>query len=65
MFKSIALYCKESFDELVHKTTWPTRKELMETAVTVLIASIIIAIIVFAIDSVFEQIMKLVYSFIG
>ncbi|MDO4823512.1 MAG: preprotein translocase subunit SecE [Bacteroidales bacterium] len=65
MFKSIAQYCKESFDELVHKTTWPTRKELMSTAVTVLIASIIIALIVFAIDSVFEQLMKLIYSFVG
>ena len=65
MFKSIAQYCKESFDELVHKTTWPTRKELMNTAVTVLIASIIIALIVFAIDFVFEHFMQLIYSFVG
>jgi len=62
MFKSIATYCKESYDELVHKVTWPTRKEIMQTAVMVLIASIIIALIVFVIDSIFEQIMQLVYS---
>ena len=58
-------YCKESFNELVHKTTWPTRKELMNTAVTVLVASIVIALVVFAIDSVFEQVMKLIYSLVN
>jgi len=65
MFTNIALYCKESFDELVHKTTWPTRKELMSTAVTVLVASIIIALIVFGIDWIFENVMKLVYSLVN
>ena len=59
---SIITYCKESYDELVHKVTWPTRKELTSSAVMVLTASIIIALIVFAMDSVFEQFMKLVYS---
>ena len=62
MFKNIATYCKESYDELVHKVTWPTVKELTNSAVMVLTASIIIALIVFAMDSVFEQFMKLVYS---
>ena len=62
MFKNIATYCKESYDELVHKVTWPTVKELTNSAVMVLKASIIIALIVFFMDSIFEQFMKLVYS---
>ena len=62
MFKNIATYCKESYDELVHKVTWPTRKELTSSAVMVLTASIIIALIVFLMDSIFEQLMKIVYS---
>ena len=62
MFKNIATYCKESYDELVHKVTWPTVKELTNSAVMVLTASIIIALIVFLMDSIFEQLMKLVYS---
>ena len=62
MFKNISTYCKESYDELVHKTTWPTYKELANSAVIVLVASVIIALMVFAVDSLFEQIMKLVYS---
>ena len=60
--KDITNYCKESYDELVHKTTWPTLTELTSSAVMVLTASIIIAIIVALIDFVFENLMILVYS---
>jgi preprotein translocase subunit SecE len=42
--------------------TWPTVKELTNSAVMVLTASIIIALIVFLMDSIFEQLMKIVYS---
>ena len=35
---------KESYDELVHKVSWPTRKELSQSSVLVLIASIILAV---------------------
>jgi preprotein translocase subunit SecE len=61
MFKSIATYCKESYNELVHKVTWPSSKELASTAVLVLSASIIIALIVFAINKFFELIVDLIY----
>jgi preprotein translocase subunit SecE len=62
MFGKVVQYCKESYDELVHKCSWPTYKELTNSAVIVLSASIIIALVVFAMDSVFEEIMKAVYS---
>ncbi len=61
MFKSIATYFKESYNELVHKVTWPSSKELASTAVLVLSASIIIALIVFAINKFFELIVDLIY----
>ena len=38
---------KESYNELVHKTSWPTRKELTQSSVIVLIASIILATFVY------------------
>ena len=60
--KDITNYCKESYDELVHKTTWPTLKELTNSAVMVLTAPIIIAIAVGCIDWVFENLMSMVYS---
>ena len=62
MFKKLVQYCKDSFEELAHKTTWPTRKELTHSAIVVLIASIIIAIVVFAFDSFFQWIMKFIYT---
>ena len=46
-------YAKSSYDELVHKVSWPTFKELQSSAVVVAVASIIIALIVFAMDIVF------------
>ena len=55
-------YCKVSYNELVHKTTWPTMKQLTSQAVLVLYASLIIALVVFAMDKVFELAMKAIYA---
>jgi preprotein translocase subunit SecE len=61
MLKKFVNYCKACYDELAHKTTWPTGRELTHSAVIVLSASIIIALVVFCMDLVFENVMKLVY----
>ena len=61
MFKKIFKYCKESYDELVHKTTWPTRSELTNSADVVLSASLLIALVVFAMDFVFQSAMEVIY----
>lgn len=53
---------KESYDELVHKVSWPTRKELSHSSVLVLIASIILALIVWLMDWCFESIMTFIYG---
>ena len=58
MFKKITNYCKESYDELVHKVTWPNRSELSGSAVVVLTASLLIALVVFLMDSAFQFIME-------
>lgn len=59
--KRFAKYCQECYNEIVHKTTWPTRSELTHSAMVVLSASLIIALVVFAMDSVFRFIMSMVY----
>jgi preprotein translocase subunit SecE len=46
-------YVKESYDELVHKVSWPTFKELQSSAVVVAVAALILAIIVFLMDYIF------------
>jgi preprotein translocase subunit SecE len=61
MFKKFINYCKDCYEELAHKTTWPTRQQLTHTAMVVLSASLIIAVVVFAMDSLFRWIMTMVY----
>jgi preprotein translocase subunit SecE len=62
MLEGIKTYCKESYEELVHKTTWPTRSELMNSAVVVLTASLCIALVVFVMDWFFQSGMEFVYG---
>lgn len=62
MFDNIKKYCKESYEELVHQTTWPKGSELMSSAVVVLTASLCIALVIFAMDFVFQKGMEAVYG---
>jgi preprotein translocase subunit SecE len=55
-------YFKESYTELVHKVTWPTWRELQNSGVLVLVATLIIALIVAVMDMGFSRIMELIYS---
>jgi preprotein translocase subunit SecE len=43
-------YFKASYDELVNKVTWPTWGELQESTIIVMIASLIIALIIYVVD---------------
>jgi len=60
--KKIVAYLKDAYTELVYKVSWPTREELSGSTVIGLIASLIIALIVFGMDSLFEWILKLLYG---
>lgn len=55
-------YLKESYKELVHKVSWPTWKELQNSAIVVMVASLIIALVVSAMDFSFRNIMQKVYE---
>ena len=59
--KKFVNYCKVCYDELAHKTTWPTGRELTHSAVVVLSASLVIALVVFAMDTVFNSLMSVIY----
>jgi preprotein translocase subunit SecE len=54
---------EESYDELRYKTSWPTKKQLIKSAMIVMVASLIIALIIFAMDQVVNNLMHLIYSF--
>ena len=44
------------------KVSWPTRKQLFKSAVIVMIASVIIALIIFFMDYCIESLMNLIYG---
>ncbi|MBO5718126.1 MAG: preprotein translocase subunit SecE [Bacteroidales bacterium] len=61
-FNKIGTFISESYNELVHKVSWPTASELTNSAVVVLTASLVIALIVFVIDLGFENLMTFIYK---
>jgi len=58
----IKAYIQDSYNELMHKVSWPTWAELQSSAIVVLVASLIIGILVFGMDSIFQVVMNLLYS---
>lgn len=49
----IITYLEETVDELLNKVSWPTWKELQTSAIIVLVASVIIALLVWIMDFTF------------
>ena len=55
-------YLNDAYNELLHKVSWPTWEELQNSSVVVMIASLIIAIVIFIMDYSFENIMGFIYG---
>ena len=53
---------EESYNELRYKTSWPTKKQLVKSALSVMIASVIIALIIFVMDQAVDRLMHLIYN---
>ena len=71
---SLRTYVNESYKELTSKVTWPAWPDLQSSAIVVLIASVIIAMIVFVMDylfgmngedSIWKGILGWIYGFIA
>lgn len=61
----IGSYIKESVDELLHKVSWPTWSELQSSGIVVAIATVIISLLVYFMDTIFSGMMKIFYDFFG
>ena len=61
----IKLYLEESFNELYHKVSWPTWSELQGSALIVMVASLIIALLILGMDSAFKFTMENLYKLVG
>jgi len=49
----IKTYLSETYDEMINQVSWPTWKELQSSSLLVLVASAIIALLIFVMDYVF------------
>ena len=55
-------YFKESYNELVNKVSWPSFSQLQSSTIVVMVASLLFAIVVLAMDLGFENIMAAIYK---
>jgi len=58
----LKIYIKESYNELIHKVTWPSWSNLTKSTVVVLVASLILALVIFLMDVVSNRVLDLVYG---
>ncbi len=60
--RKIKIYLQEAYNELIHKVTWPTWKELQNSAIVVMVATVIIAMVIFLMDISFQNVLRLIYK---
>jgi len=56
------LYIKESYQELMTKVTWPTWPNLLSSGRLVVVATIMLALIIFLMDLVSKQALSVIYN---
>ena len=60
--KKIINYFKESYYELTKKVSWPSWDKLRSSALLVMVASVIFALVILAMDTAFQYLMKAIYT---
>ena len=58
----LSAYVRESYRELLEKVTWPTWQQLQQYTMIVLVATLIITAIVWAMDMGIASLLHFVYS---
>lgn len=61
----ISTYFKESYEELLHRVTWPTWSELQQSTAIVLAATVMITAIVWLMDFASSWVLKFIYQFLN
>jgi preprotein translocase subunit SecE len=61
-FSRVRNYIMDSIDEIRNKVTWPKFSELQSSAILVLVASLIFAIVIGAIDISFKELLTRYYK---
>jgi len=61
-FNKILADIKDSYNELVNKVSWPSKSELANSTVVVMVASVILSLVIWAIDLCINELMHLIYG---
>ena len=62
MIEKIKNYLLESFDEVRNKVSWPKFSELQGSAILVLVASLIFALLIWVVDLSFQSVLNWFYQ---
>ena len=58
----IITFFRDSYDELVHKVTWPKYGDLSNSSILVLVSSLIFALLIGLIDFAFDNLVSWFYK---
>lgn len=58
----LQLYLRESYNELVHKVTWPSYSQLQTNTILVIVGSVVFALLVLVMDGVSKFITDFIYG---
>ncbi|MGV3504004.1 MAG: preprotein translocase subunit SecE [Adhaeribacter sp.] len=58
----VTAYINDTIEEMSHKVSWPTYSELQKSSVLVLVGSIVFAVVVGAMDFVYDKSLTWFYS---
>ena len=58
----VSTYLRESYRELMEKVTWPTWMQLQQSTIIVLVATVLITAVVWAMDLVAQSGLHFIYS---
>ncbi|NUQ25025.1 MAG: preprotein translocase subunit SecE [Saprospiraceae bacterium] len=58
----IKLYLRESYNELLHKVTWPSWANLQSSTIVVVVAAVILSLLILVMDLASKQITDLIYG---
>jgi preprotein translocase subunit SecE len=61
----IITYFENAYDELLHKVTWPSWKELQETTAIVLLCIALLTALVFIMDAASEVVFQFIYKLVN
>ncbi len=55
-------YIQEVYNEMKNKVSWPSWAELQNSAIVVMIASLLFALVIFVMDFSFDKVMSAIYK---